>query len=195
MDKLLLIGAGGHCQSCIEVIEQNNKYLIAGIVDPFITDKKKFGYKIFHNEDFANYFKSVKFAFITLGLIKKSDIKKREKYFYNLKQIGFKFPVIKAKTSYVSKNTKINEGTVIHHNVFINSGTNIGSNSIINTGSIIEHDTIIGNNTHISTGVIINGNCKIGDNSFIGSGSVIPNNISLKDRSFKRAFKLITNKK
>ena len=41
MDKLLLIGAGGHCQSCIEVIEQNNKYLIAGIVDPFITEKKK----------------------------------------------------------------------------------------------------------------------------------------------------------
>ena len=87
MDKLLLIGAGGHCQSCIEVIEQNKKYLIAGIVDPFITDKKKFGYKIFHDENFVNYFKSVKFALITLGLIKKSDIKKRENYFYNLNKL------------------------------------------------------------------------------------------------------------
>lgn len=195
MDKLLLIGAGGHCQSCIEVIEQNNKYLIAGIVDPFINDKKKFGYKIFHDENFVDYFKNVKFAFITLGLIKRSDIKKRETYFHNLKQIGFKFPVLKAKTSYISKNSKINEGTIIHNNVIINSGTKIGFNSIINTGSIIEHDTIIGNNTHISTGVIINGKCNIGNNSFIGSGSVIPNNVSLKDRSFKRAFKLITNNK
>ena len=31
-EKILLIGAGGHSQSCIDVIEQENKYEIAGLI-------------------------------------------------------------------------------------------------------------------------------------------------------------------
>ena len=38
MDELIIIGSGGHALSCIDVIERENKYKIAGIVDK----KKKF---------------------------------------------------------------------------------------------------------------------------------------------------------
>ncbi|MBI4309254.1 MAG: acetyltransferase, partial [Candidatus Omnitrophica bacterium] len=31
--NLILIGGGGHCKSCIDVIESENKFKIAGIVD------------------------------------------------------------------------------------------------------------------------------------------------------------------
>jgi FlaA1/EpsC-like NDP-sugar epimerase len=31
--KIILIGGGGHCKSCIDVIEQEGKYTIAGVVD------------------------------------------------------------------------------------------------------------------------------------------------------------------
>ncbi len=31
--RIVLIGGGGHCKSCIDVIEQEDKYSIAGIVD------------------------------------------------------------------------------------------------------------------------------------------------------------------
>ena len=33
MKNLILIGAGGHCLSCIDVIELQNYYRIAGLVD------------------------------------------------------------------------------------------------------------------------------------------------------------------
>ena len=32
-DKIILIGGGGHCKSCIDVIEQEGRFTIAGIVD------------------------------------------------------------------------------------------------------------------------------------------------------------------
>jgi hypothetical protein len=32
MKSLLLIGGGGHCRTCIDVIETEGKYKIAGIV-------------------------------------------------------------------------------------------------------------------------------------------------------------------
>ena len=33
MDELIIIGSGGHALSCIDVIERENKYKIAGIID------------------------------------------------------------------------------------------------------------------------------------------------------------------
>jgi len=33
MEPLLLIGGGGHCKACIDVIERQEKYQIAGIID------------------------------------------------------------------------------------------------------------------------------------------------------------------
>ena len=33
MKPILLIGGGGHCRSCIDVIEAEGKYSIAGIVN------------------------------------------------------------------------------------------------------------------------------------------------------------------
>ena len=32
MDKILLIGAGGHARSCIDVLEEENQFEIAGLI-------------------------------------------------------------------------------------------------------------------------------------------------------------------
>ena len=33
MKKIILVGGGGHCKSVIDVIEQERKFKIAGIID------------------------------------------------------------------------------------------------------------------------------------------------------------------
>ncbi|MDR1982656.1 MAG: hypothetical protein LBQ08_02555, partial [Holosporaceae bacterium] len=33
MEDLVLIGGGGHCRSCIDVVERENKFKILGILD------------------------------------------------------------------------------------------------------------------------------------------------------------------
>ena len=43
MNKIVLIGGGGHCKSVIDVIEQENKFEIAGIIDkPELLNSKNF---------------------------------------------------------------------------------------------------------------------------------------------------------
>lgn len=182
--KILLIGFGGHASSCVDIIENSGKYEIIG----YIGKKKevgkiKFGYKVIGTDkDLEIIYKKVKFASICLGQIK--NFKKRKIYFNKLKKLGFKLPVIKSRKAYVSKNSKIQNGTLIFHGVIINAGVEIGENCIINSKSLIEHDVSIGENTHISTGSIINGNCKIGKNSFIGSGTIVSNGITISKNSF-----------
>ena len=52
MKKIVLIGGGGHCKSVIDVIEQEGKFKIIGIVDkPEFLGNKVLGYSIIGSDD------------------------------------------------------------------------------------------------------------------------------------------------
>ena len=187
---LILIGSGGHAKACIDVIENEAKFYIYGIID----NKKKgelLGYPVIgKDKDLEKYFKKVKHLLIGVGQIRDNKIRPR---LYKLgKSLGYKFPKIVSKRSHVSKNSEIQEGTIIFHDVIVNSAAKIGKNCIINNKCLIEHDVLIGNHCHISTGAIVNGSSKIGDNSFIGSGALISNSKLLPSNSFVKIGSIIT---
>jgi sugar O-acyltransferase (sialic acid O-acetyltransferase NeuD family) len=177
MKDIILIGAGGHCESCIEIIEKEKKFKILGLVD----NKKKgffLGYKILGSDkDLLKLRSLTDNSFVTLGQIK--NYEKRKKIFKKLLKLKFYIPQIISNLSYISKKTLIKNGVIVMNGCIINSGSIIGNNCIINNGSIIEHNVIIGDNCHISVGAIINGNARIGNNCFIGSGAIIKNKISI----------------
>ena len=46
-EQIILIGGGGHCKSCIDVIEQEGRFEIAGIVEkPDKVGEKVLGYPV-----------------------------------------------------------------------------------------------------------------------------------------------------
>lgn len=190
-EDILLIGGGGHCKSVIDVIELENRFNIFGIVDKKeLIGKKVLGYEIVgSDEDLVELFTKCKNAFITVGQIESSQL--REKLFNRLKKIGFTFPVIISPLSYISKHSKIDEGTVIMHGVIVNADVKIGKNCIINSKALIEHDTIIESFCHISTGAIINGGVKVGENSFIGSNATTKQYIKIESNSFIKAGSIV----
>ena len=178
MKKLIIVGAGGHSKTCLEVVESSKNYKIIGFID----NKAKLNgilnnFKIFNEKNLNALLKITRNAHIGVGQIKSAKL--RIKLFKKYKNKGFNFPALIHSKSYISKHSFVGEGTLVGINSIINAGCYVGSNSIINNKSLIEHESIIGNNCHISTGAIINGNCSIGDNTFIGSGSIISNNISI----------------
>lgn len=176
MKPIILIGGGGHCKSCIDVIESEKKFKIVGVLEK----KKKFfllNYKIF-SESYLNK-REIRnnYAFVTVGQIKSYKI--RVELYNKINKLGFKIPVIVSPLAYVSKHAVIGQGTIIMHGAVVNAGAVIGNNCIINTNSLIEHDVMIGDHTHISTEATINGETEVGNNTFIGSGAIIKNGISI----------------
>jgi len=190
-EKILLLGGGGHCKSVIDVIEQEGKYEIAGVIDKKEKlGKKVLGYKIIAtDEDLPLLVKEYKNILITIGQIGTGE--KRKELFKKCKHLGFKFPVIVSPYSYVSKHSYIDEGTVIMHNVIINASAKIGKNCIINTGAIIEHDVVVKDNCHISTGAIVNGGIVVEEGSFIGSNATTKQYINIPKNSFIKAGSLV----
>ncbi|MDK2083877.1 acetyltransferase [Aliarcobacter butzleri] len=178
-EKIVLIGGGGHCHSVIDVIEQENKYEIIGIVDTKENiGKKVLDYKIIAcDDDLETIFLSCKNALITVGQIESNKI--RVKICNKLKEIGFNLPVIISPLAYVSKYSSIEEGTIIMHHALVNANAKIGKNCIINTKALIEHDCIIGDNCHISTASVLNGGVRVKENSFFGSNATSKQSIEI----------------
>ena len=191
MKNIILIGGGGHCKSVIDVIEQEKKYKISGIVDkPMFLGAEILGYKVIGNDlDLVTLVKKFKYALIAVGHIRSAKL--RIKLFNLAKKVGFTLPSIVSPISYVSRHSKIGEGTIIMHHAIINANTLIGHNCIVNSKALIEHDCKISNHCHISTNATINGGVEIGSKCFIGSNVITKENIQIKKNSFIKAGTLV----
>ena len=170
---MILIGGGGHCKSCIDVIEQQGKYRIAGIVD--LSERlhqKILGYEIIAtDDDLPRLINEYENFLITLGQIKSPE--KRISIFQTLKESGAKLPVIISPLAYISRHAKIEEGTIVMHYALVNARAKIGENCIINTRALIEHDVFIADHCHIATGATLSGGVTVGGNVLVGAGATV----------------------
>ena len=181
MKNIILIGAGGHAKACIDIIESYHEYSIVGLLDSnYNNEKKIYNYPIIGNDEMILDLISKKNNFlITIGQIK--NYSTRKNVFQFLEENNASIATIISPFSYVSKHSKIFQGTIIMNGAKIGPSSTIGKNCIINTNANIEHDVVVGANCHISTSSTINGNCKVGDNVFIGSGATVNNGIEIVD--------------
>ena len=191
-ENIILIGAGGHALSCIDVIEQENKYNIHGLIG--LKDevgKKISGYDVIATQDeLVNLSKDFEYAFIAIGQIK--NVKLRIDLYESVLKTGFKIPSIISPQSFISRTVKIGEGTIIMNGVILNSGVRIGNNCIINSKALIEHGTQVADHCHISTGAILNGDCIVESKSFVGSGAIVKHGITIKTSSFVNMGQIVT---
>ena len=181
MEPIVLIGGGGHCKACIDVIEREGKYKIEGILDENLKPGDKvLGYKIIGKDDIISEV-AAKYHnfFITVGQITNMDI--RMKLYTKVKKSGGIFSAVISPFAYISEHSEIGEGTIIMHHAVVNTNVTIGEQCIINTKALIEHDSVVGNFSHISTGSILNGGVYVGKNVFIGSNTVVNNNVKITD--------------
>ena len=181
--RIILVGGGGHCRACIDVIELGGHFHIAGIVektDAFRGDNI-LGYPILgSDDDLPNLAKKFSYALVTIGQIKSPE--PRIRLFKNLLDSGFQIPIIISPLSYVSKHACIGAGTIVMHHAIVNAYAKIGNNCILNTKALLEHDVYVGDNCHISTRSVINGESIIGSDTFVGSGTIIREGVSVGKR-------------
>lgn len=179
--QLILIGTGGHAGSCIDVIEEQDHFKIAGLIG--LPEQKgaqhlDYGYDVIGaDSDLAYLANTFRYALIAIGHMKTAE--HRIRLYHQLVQLGYELPAIIAPTAHISRNATIGPGTIVMHGAIVNTGASVGNNCIINSRALIEHDARVQDHCHISTGSILNGNVSIGTGSFIGSGSVIKNGVTV----------------
>ncbi|KQL36903.1 acetyltransferase [Psychrobacillus sp. FJAT-21963] len=168
MEKIILIGDGGHAKVIEDCIRSQGGSVIAMLDDRY---KVKFyeahivkGPVALIEELLTDEVKVV----ISIGSnpIRKSIVER-------LGISNEKYAVIIHSSAILSGSVKVGHGTVVMPGVVVNADASIGFHTIINSNSVIEHDCVVEDFTHISPGAILTGNVKVGQGSHVGAGTTI----------------------
>lgn len=198
--RILLFGGGNQVHYTIDIIEKENKYEIAGIIDsvhPIDTDR--YGYKVLGRQE--NLTDIVEKHNIDAGIITIGDNWSRFIVYKSITEQMPSFEFVNAihPSVIIGKNVDLGFGVVMMAGVIVNPLAKIGNFTFFATGCQIEHDckiddyasvsagstmggyVSIGKFSAITLGVTILDRLKIGENSVIGSGSLvlkdIPDNV------------------
>lgn len=173
MEKIIILGMGGHAESLVDVLEQQQEYEIAGYVVNEEVPVKDGGYPVLGNDgDLERIFQSgITNAAVGVGYLGKSDV--RKKLWTQLKQIGFRLPVVCDPSAILSKSAQIGEGSFIGKRVVLNTNASVGKMCIINTGAILEHDCQVGDFSHISVGTVLCGEVTVGKSVMVGANATV----------------------
>lgn len=184
MERILILGMGGHAKSIVDSIERENKYEIAGYVinaseDSACVEK----YPVLGCDDNLQelFLSGIHNAVVGVGFLGDGDL--RNQLYRKLKDIGYELPAICDPSAIIASGVSIGEGTFIGKGAILNADTNIGKMCIVNTGAIIEHDCAIGDFSHVSVGAVLCGGVNVGMNTFVGANATVVQERSIGDRT------------
>jgi sugar O-acyltransferase (sialic acid O-acetyltransferase NeuD family) len=179
---ILLVGAGGHARSCIDVIEEEGRFVVSGLVGT--SDQvgtSVLGYSVVGADtDLSSLLRTHPYALVTIGQIKTPD--PRIQLFNFLLKHWCALPIVVSPRAHVSRHAVVESGTVVMHGAIVNAGASVGRNCILNSQSLVEHDSVIGDHCHIATGAAINSGVHIGTGTFIGSNVSVRQGVHIGDR-------------
>lgn len=172
MNKLIIIGAGGHGKVIADIAEKNG-YIDIVFLDDNPNIRTCGTHKVIGPSKTAIQYKDADFI-IAIG-----NAKIRKKIQTQL--LGNKLHIVSLihPNAIISDSATIGTGSVVMAGAVINPDVNIGQGCIINTCSSIDHDCTISDYVHISVGSRLCGTVSIGEETCIGAGATVINNVSI----------------
>ena len=184
MDNIIIIGSSGHAKVVIDIVEQEGRYQIAGIVDPNRPiGEMQSGYPILgRNTELKQLipYYHIRGAIIAIGdNFIRSQVAQRLSLLYP--ELCF-VSAIHPKSS-VAGDVAIGIGTVIMSGATINPSCSIGQFCIVNSNASIDHDSTMADFSSVAPGVVTGGNCTIGTYTAINIGATLIHGIHIGEHS------------
>lgn len=173
MDKIIIVGSGGHAAELRDYINHNNNARPADRIEVL-------GYI----DDDKSTYEHYGFAEPYLGNIQGHEVRPDAKYLMGIANLAYRKTIIETleskgakfrglihPTAIISPSATIHPTTVISHNASVGAKANIGAYNMLNSRCTIGHDTEMGDYNFISPQVAISGNTQIGDENLIGTNA------------------------
>lgn len=167
MNRLIIIGAGGHGKVAADIAELNGYTEIAFLDDANIENPNVIGTV----SDYVKYINDYDF-FIGIG-----NNKVRKKIFDTLKDAGANIVSLIHPKATISRTATLGEGVIVMHGALVGVDAVVGDGAIVNTCASVDHDCGLGDFAHVSAGVHMAGTMKIDSFTFVGVGATVIQNI------------------
>ena len=170
MNRLIIIGAGGHGKVIADAALKNGYTNICYVDDRAIGDVM--GFPVIGTTADVECLNDGNTDFV-IG-IGNNAIRKTIAEIHNVNWVSIVHP-----SAQIAFNAEVGKGTVIMANAVVNVCATVGNHCIINTGAIVEHDNVIENYAHISPNVALGGTVHIGSLTHVGIGATVKNNTEI----------------
>ena len=167
MNKLLIIGAGGHGKVVADTAEACGYSNIAFLDQSWPEQAENGRWKVVGKPKQSDVT-----MFCAVG---KADIRARMFEDYHLNNS----PVLIHPSAIISPTVKMGQGALVVAGSIVNADTSIGRGTILNTACSVDHDCMIGDFVHISPGAHLAGGVRVGDGTWIGIGAVVREDVRI----------------
>jgi sugar O-acyltransferase (sialic acid O-acetyltransferase NeuD family) len=183
MEKIVLIGAGGHGAVIKEILDENSSNIVC-FIDANYSINECLGVNVIHEE--SELVDDVSLAFvISVGsnTIRKNIANQQSRQYINAIH----------PSSVISKSLDIGFGNAFMAGVCINARTRIGNHCIVNTNATVDHDCVLEDFVHVSPGAQLGGNVYVGEGAHIGIGASIKPGVKIGKWSVVGAGAVVVN--
>lgn len=179
MEKVVLIGAGGHARVVLDAALYGKDLEVVGFLDDGDIDEI-LGVKKLGNISSIENFKEYKFH-IAIG---NNSFRKEL-----AEKIGVENLIsIVHPSSIISRDAEIMNGAYIGANTVINSRAFIGNGVIVNTASIVEHDSVLEDYSHLSYKVLLGSSVLVSEGVYLEMGSIVKRGIKVEREEDEKVF-------
>ncbi len=180
LQRLFLLGAGGHAKMVIESARSTTRFEIIACLGSVQCNGQLLGVPLMTETDelLQSFAESEVYGFVAVG-----DNGLRKKLSEKLDGFGIEQTTIVAASSIVSPSARLGRGTVLMPGTMVGADAQIGSGCILNTGCSVDHDCLLGDFVHVAPGCHLAGNVRAADGVFLGIGSVVVPDLCLGEWS------------
>ena len=173
MQRVLILGAGGHAQVVTDILLQSHD--VGSNCQPigFLDDDPALaGTAIMGLPVLGTIAQLDEFDHDAV-IVAVGDNRTRACIFESVRARGERIVNAVHPAAVLAPDVRLGEGVMICAGVVVNTGTVIGDNVILNTGCTVDHHNRIGSHAHIAPGVHLGGDVTIGEGTLIGIGSTV----------------------
>lgn len=176
--KIILVGAGRHAKTCIDILRQTHLFEIIGLVGhPDEVGRELMGVKVIASDRELNQLREQGIVFAINAIGAAANHIRRAHAYNKIKSAGFTLPNLIHPRAVLEPSVRLGEGNQIMANAVIGSDVTVGNNCLINSGAIVSHCCCLADNVHLTPGAILAGNVKVGENTLVGMGVTIYQNL------------------
>lgn len=165
MNRLIIVGAGGHGRVCADVASLMGNWDEIAFVDKRYPELKRCGSWPVVASNLESIGDLNCSFFVAIG-----DNHIRYNVHAACVALGASPVTLIHPGAIIARDVQLAEGAIVCAGAVINIGAKIGECCIINTGATVDHDCILANAVHLSPGVHLAGEVKVGDYSWLGTG-------------------------
>jgi len=171
MNKLIVVGAGGHARTVISTINELKLWDIYGVVDVNFSGQKEtiLGVDVLGGVTIIDLFTDSDMGIVVaLG-----DNYQRQVLMENYSRRGFMLPNIIHPSAILDKTSSIADGNYVGAMAHVGPCVSVGRGNIINTQTNIEHETTIGDYNHIAPSAVLCGRVSIENQVLVGANATV----------------------